>query len=81
MIEMKTFLYVLITNFVFAETDETVVKSNVCVAIPIFLFLLGRAVLNMTHDRVLTRPFVKNKFKEGSQCPMMVTPYVPAESM
>ena len=30
---MKTFLYVLITNFVFAETDETVVKSNVCVAI------------------------------------------------
>ena len=76
---MKTFLYVLITNFVFAETEETVVKSNVCVAI--LFFLLGRAVLNMMRDRVLTRPFVKNKFKEGSQCPMMVTPYVPAESM
>ena len=76
---MKTFLYVLITNFVFAETDETVVKSNVCVAI--LFFLLGRAVLNMMRDRVLTRPFVKNKFKEGSQCPMMVTPYVQAESM
>ena len=76
---MKTFLYVLITNFVFAETDETVVKSNVCVTI--LFFLLGRAVLNMMRDRVLTRPFVKNKFKEGSQCPMMVTPYVPAESM
>jgi hypothetical protein len=76
---MKTFLYVLITNFVFAETDETVVKSNVCVAI--LFFLPGRAVLNMTRDRVLTRPFVKNKFKEGSQCPMMVTPYVPAELM
>ena len=28
---MKTFIYVLITNFVFAETDETVVKANVCV--------------------------------------------------
>lgn len=28
---MKTFIYVLITNFVFAETDEIVVKSNVCV--------------------------------------------------
>jgi cytochrome P450 len=59
LIEMKTFLYVLITNFVFAETDEKVVKSNV----------------------VLTRPFVKHKFKEGSQCPMIVTPYLPAESM
>lgn len=34
---MKTFLYVLITNFVFAETDEVVVKRNVCVNIaPIF---------------------------------------------
>jgi len=58
LIEMKTFLYVLITNFVF-ETDEIVVKSNVG----------------------LTRPYVKNKFKEGSRCPMMVTPYLPAESM
>jgi hypothetical protein len=28
---MKTFIYVLITNFVFAETDERVVKANVCV--------------------------------------------------
>lgn len=41
MIEMKTFLYVLITNFVFSETDETVVKTNVCVnSAPFFLFLL-----------------------------------------
>jgi hypothetical protein len=30
-IEMKTFLYILITNFVFTETDEKVVKHNVCV--------------------------------------------------
>jgi hypothetical protein len=28
---MKTFIYVLITNFVFAETDEKVIKANVCV--------------------------------------------------
>ena len=74
---MKTFLYVLITNFVFAETDETVVKSNVWVSI-VFFFC---ATLKTMHDRVLTRPFVKNKYKEGSQCPMMVTPYLPAESM
>jgi hypothetical protein len=31
LIELKTFIYVLITNFVFAETDEKVVKANVCV--------------------------------------------------
>jgi hypothetical protein len=78
---MKTFLYVLITNFVFAETDETVVKSNVCVAICSFFSAEGRPALKTMRDRVLTRPFVKNKYKEGSQCPMMVTPYLPAESM
>jgi hypothetical protein len=44
LIEMKTFLYVLITNFVFAETDETVVKSNVCVANFFFSAAEGRAV-------------------------------------
>jgi cytochrome P450 len=33
LIEMKTFLYVLITNFVFSETDEKVVKANVYVAL------------------------------------------------
>jgi len=58
MIELKTFIYVLLTNFVFAETDEKVVKANVG----------------------LMRPYVKNKFKEGSRCPMMVTPYLPSES-
>ena len=25
---------------------------------------------------VLTRPYLSRKFKEGSQCPMIVTPYV-----
>ncbi|KAI9442336.1 cytochrome-450 hydroxylase [Lactarius indigo] len=59
LIEMKTFLYILITNFVFSETDEKVVKANV----------------------VLTRPYLSRKFKEGSQCPMIVTPYVPDETM
>jgi hypothetical protein len=33
LIEMKTFLYILITNFVFSETDEKVVKANVYVYI------------------------------------------------
>jgi len=59
LIEMKTFLYVLVTNFVFAEADVKVVKANV----------------------VLTRPYVAQKFKDGSQCPMMVSPYLPAETM
>lgn len=30
---------------------------------------------------VLTRPYLSRKFKEGSQCPMIVTPYVPDETM
>ncbi|KAN0123147.1 cytochrome P450 monooxygenase [Russula decolorans] len=59
LIEVKTFIYVLITNFVFADGDEKVVKVNAG----------------------LLRPYVMNKLKEGSRCPMMVTPYLPAESM
>jgi hypothetical protein len=39
----------------------------------------GRPALTML-DRVLTRPYVVNKFKDGSQCPMIVTPYVSAET-
>ncbi|KAH9925072.1 cytochrome P450 [Amylocystis lapponica] len=54
-IEIKTFLYVLLTNFVFAESDEKIGKANV----------------------VLTRPYVVGKLREGSQCPLLVTPYVP----
>jgi hypothetical protein len=45
---MKTFLYVLITNFVFAEIDETVVKSNVCVNI-VFSALTGGRLELKTH--------------------------------
>ncbi|PCH40422.1 cytochrome P450 [Wolfiporia cocos MD-104 SS10] len=54
-IEIKTFLYILVTNFVFSETEDKVGKANV----------------------VLTRPYVVGKHKEGSQCPLLVTPYIP----
>jgi len=58
-IEMKSFLFVLLTNFVFTPSpDDKVGKANV----------------------VLTRPYVVGKHKEGSQCPLIVTPYV-AESV
>ncbi|KDQ53508.1 hypothetical protein JAAARDRAFT_39194 [Jaapia argillacea MUCL 33604] len=56
LIEMKTFLHILLTNFVFAETEEKIFRANV----------------------VLTRPYISGKFKEGSQCPLLVTPYTPA---
>ncbi|RPD56633.1 cytochrome-450 hydroxylase [Lentinus tigrinus ALCF2SS1-7] len=52
-IEIKMFMFVLVTNFKFAECDK-VGKANV----------------------VLTRPYVMGKHKEGSQCPLLVTPYV-----
>ncbi|KAI0063584.1 cytochrome P450 [Artomyces pyxidatus] len=58
LIEMKTFLHTLLTNFIFTEADEKVVKANV----------------------IMTRPYVYHKFKEGSQCPLIVTRYVPGES-
>ncbi|TFY63818.1 hypothetical protein EVJ58_g3024 [Rhodofomes roseus] len=53
-IEIKTFLFILITHFTFAESDEKVGKANV----------------------VLTRPYVVGKHLAGSQCPLLVTPYV-----
>ncbi|KAF8973329.1 cytochrome-450 hydroxylase [Flammula alnicola] len=52
MIEIKTFLYILLTNFVFKTTEEKIIKANV----------------------VLTRPYISGKFKEGSQCPLIVLP-------
>ncbi len=76
---MKTFLYILITNFVFSETDEKVVKANVYVS---FAVLTGDDLLkSRSCGSVLTRPYLSRKFKEGSQCPMIVTPYVPDEAM
>ncbi|KAI0754478.1 cytochrome-450 hydroxylase [Daedaleopsis nitida] len=52
-IEIKMFMFVLVTHFKFAECDK-VGKANV----------------------VLTRPYVMGKHKEGSQCPLLVTPFV-----
>ncbi|PPQ70689.1 hypothetical protein CVT24_000171, partial [Panaeolus cyanescens] len=57
MIEIKAFLYTLVTNFVFAPTDERIFKANV----------------------VLTRPYIAGKFKEGSQCPILVSRYRAAD--
>ncbi|KAH9932764.1 cytochrome-450 hydroxylase [Epithele typhae] len=51
-IEIKAFVFVLLTSFKFAEADK-VGKANV----------------------VLTRPYVMGKPREGSQCPLLVTPY------
>ncbi|KAH6914090.1 cytochrome-450 hydroxylase [Coprinopsis sp. MPI-PUGE-AT-0042] len=58
MIEIKTFLYILLTHFVFKPTKDKIIKSNV----------------------VLTRPYISGKFGQGSQCPMLVVPYVPVDS-
>ncbi|KZT26770.1 cytochrome P450 [Neolentinus lepideus HHB14362 ss-1] len=53
MIEMKTFLYILLTNFVFSSAGSKIIRANV----------------------VLTRPYVQGRYKEGSQCPLLVRPY------
>lgn len=53
MIEIKTFLYLLLTNFTFQPTEDKILKANV----------------------VLTRPYISGKYKEGSQCPLIVLPY------
>lgn len=54
MIEMKTFLYILLTQFVFKPSSEKIIKANV----------------------VLTRPYISGKFKDGSQCPLLISPYI-----
>jgi len=56
-IEMKTFLFILLTNFKFTSTDDQIVKANV----------------------VLTRPYISGKYKEGSQCPLLVSRYDPSD--
>ncbi|KAJ6593806.1 cytochrome-450 hydroxylase [Mycena capillaripes] len=55
LIEIKTLYYILLTNFVFRETDEKITRHNV----------------------VLTRPYLAGKFKEGTQCPLLVSPFCP----
>ncbi|KAF9531581.1 cytochrome-450 hydroxylase [Crepidotus variabilis] len=54
MIEIKTFLYTLLTNFVFEPTEDRIIRANV----------------------VLTRPYIAGKYKQGSQLPLKVKPFV-----
>ncbi|KAJ7430855.1 cytochrome P450 [Mycena galericulata] len=54
LVEMKTLYYVLLTSFVFRETEEKITKHNV----------------------VLTRPYLAGKFKDGTQCPLLVSPFI-----
>ena len=70
-IEIKMFIFVLVTNFKFAPCDK-VGKANVCVSL---LLLVGdiRTDLSPVFS-VLTRPYVMGKHKEGSQCPLFVIP-------
>ncbi|KAI0642921.1 cytochrome-450 hydroxylase [Trametes meyenii] len=56
-IEIKMFLFILLTHFKFAPADP-VGKANV----------------------VLTRPYVVDKHKEGSQCPLFVIPLADVSS-
>jgi len=51
LIEIKTFLYILLTSFVFHTTEDKIMRANV----------------------VLTRPYVSGKYKEGSQCPLLMS--------
>ncbi|KAJ7901734.1 cytochrome P450 [Mycena olivaceomarginata] len=55
LIEMKTLYYILLTNFVFKETEDKITKHNV----------------------VLTRPYLSGKFKDGTQCPLLVSRFTP----
>ncbi|KAJ7497201.1 cytochrome P450 [Mycena latifolia] len=54
LIEIKTLYYILLTNFVFRESETKVTKHNV----------------------VLTRPYVTGKFKDGTQCPLLVSRFI-----
>ncbi|KAF8813584.1 cytochrome P450 [Phlegmacium glaucopus] len=51
LIEIKAFLYILLTNFVFQTTEDKIIRANV----------------------VLTRPYISGKYKEGSQCPLLIS--------
>ncbi|KAK7057267.1 cytochrome-450 hydroxylase [Favolaschia claudopus] len=60
LIEIKTLYYILLTHFVFKETEDKITKHNVWLLIAL---------------RVLTRPYLAGKFKEGTQCPLLVSNY------
>jgi hypothetical protein len=69
LVEIKTFLYILLTSFEFATTEERIVKSNVYVSFDFCACVLMDC-------RALTRPYVAKKFVEGSQLPLLVKPYI-----
>ncbi|EEB86977.1 hypothetical protein MPER_15885, partial [Moniliophthora perniciosa FA553] len=50
MIEIKAFVFILLTNFAFKPTDDHIIKANV----------------------VLTRPYIKGKFSQGSRLPLII---------
>ncbi|KAK7035395.1 hypothetical protein VNI00_011926 [Paramarasmius palmivorus] len=54
MIEIKAFIFILLTNFVLKPTEDNIIKANV----------------------VLTRPYIKGKFSQGSQLPLVVRRYI-----
>ncbi|KAJ7209491.1 cytochrome P450 [Mycena pura] len=56
LIEIKLFYFILLTNFVFKESDK-ITKHNV----------------------VLTRPYLTGKFKDGTQCPLLVSRFIPPQ--
>ncbi|KAJ7783036.1 cytochrome-450 hydroxylase [Mycena metata] len=56
LIEIKTIYYILLTNFVFRQTEDEITRHNV----------------------VLTRPYLKGKFKDGTQCPLLVSRFTPS---
>ncbi|ESK92976.1 cytochrome p450 [Moniliophthora roreri MCA 2997] len=53
MIEIKAFVFILLTNFAFKPTDDHIIKANV----------------------VLTRPYIKGRFSQGSQLPLIIERY------
>ncbi|KAJ7045418.1 cytochrome-450 hydroxylase [Mycena alexandri] len=56
LIEIKTIYYILLTNFVFRQTEDEITRHNV----------------------VLTRPYLRGKFKDGTQCPLLVSRFTPS---
>jgi len=70
MIEMKVFLYLLLTNFTFMETGE---KNHPSQYVRITGADVSTSLPNSSRvNRILTRPYIARRFKEGSQCPLLV---------
>ena len=75
-IELKSFLFTLITNFTFSESSEhSIGKANVYVT-PTFSYAAAHARLDTHAVSVLTRPYVAGREREGSMLPLIVCPYI-----